>query len=625
MRRLTPAPAWPLAGLVALLFAAVLLLVPARPAAAHGTLAMSVPAAGATASKPLTEVRLYFTEKVAANAHFTITAPGGGRVDGGWSYGEPQPLPAPVTEYVLADGMFQPREYATGFPAVVRVAHLPAVGEYTATYLSVASDGEPVRGTLTFRYAGPATAAPTGWRPPTDQPDPTLLAAVAQHENSGHGSGAATSSAPTPAAAAPSPTVAAAPTGHGGGAPIGWVSAGVALVATLVGLVLWRRRPIRAGGTPARRRAGTSKRQPGGSPAGGARTPTRGRTEGRVRSSPKGRTRPPVAVPADGAPQHPAAAPSYLGASNTRLALLVGALVLSLLAGFGLGRIGTGGATAGTARPAGVTAPVATGTAQAAGDGHRHPQGAGAHTHPGDGGADRTQATGTTVSVGGYTLRPERRFQPAGRSEDYRFRVVGSDGRPVTRFAVVHDKPLHLVVVGRDLTGYQHLHPSMGPDGTWSVPLRLLRAGTYRVYADFAVLGPDGAATPLVLGVDHHAPGAYAPATPPPPRAQATAGPFTVTMAGAPKAGTTVPMAFAVGRDGGAGEAAVQRYLGAYGHLVVIREGDLGYVHVHPEPELVNGAISFWLTAPGAGRYRAFLDFQVDGTVHTAEYTIDVQ
>ncbi|MFI2714284.1 hypothetical protein ACH495_29615 [Micromonospora sp. NPDC018662] len=193
----------------------------------------------------------------------------------------------------------------------------------------------------------------------------------------------------------------------------------------------------------------------------------------------------------------------------------------------------------------------------------------------------------------------------------------------MTRFAVVHDKPLHLVVVGRDLTGYQHLHPGMAPDGTWSVPLRLLRAGTYRVYADFAVLGPGGAATPLVLGVDHHVPGAYAPATPPPPRPQATAGPFTVTMAGTPRAGTTVPMAFTV--DGGAGEAAVQRYLGAYGHLVVIREGDLGYVHVHPEPELVDGAISFWLTAPGADRYRVFLDFQVDGTVHTAEYTIDVQ
>ncbi|WP_422742623.1 hypothetical protein ACN27B_29870 [Micromonospora sp. WMMD754] len=132
-------------------------------------------------------------------------------------------------------------------------------------------------------------------------------------------------------------------------------------------------------------------------------------------------------------------------------------------------------------------------------------------------------------------------------------------------------------MVARDLTGYQHLHPTIAPDGTWSVPLRLLRAGAYRVYADFSVLAPGGAATPLVLGVDHHIPGAYAPATLPPPPPQATAGPCTATMAG-----TTVPVAFAVRRAGG-GEVALQRYLGAYGHLVVIRESDLGYVHVHPE------------------------------------------
>jgi hypothetical protein len=56
----------------------------------------------------------------------------------------------------------------------------------------------------------------------------------------------------------------------------------------------------------------------------------------------------------------------------------------------------------------------------------------------------------------------------------------------------------------------------------------------------------------------------------------------------------------------------------------VVREGDLGYVHVHPEAELVDGAVKFWLTAPSAGRYRGFFDFQVAGEVHTAEYTLDV-
>ena len=135
-------------GLLALLLAsAVALLASARPAAAHGTLAGSTPAANATVRGPLASVQLFFTEKAAANAYFTITAPGGTRVDNGWSYGEPKPLDQPVREYFLVNGQFEPREYTTGFPAVVAVAHLPAKGQYSVSYLSIASDGDTVRGT----------------------------------------------------------------------------------------------------------------------------------------------------------------------------------------------------------------------------------------------------------------------------------------------------------------------------------------------------------------------------------------------------------------------------------------------------------------------------------------------
>jgi hypothetical protein len=107
-------------------------------------------------------------------------------------------------------------------------------------------------------------------------------------------------------------------------------------------------------------------------------------------------------------------------------------------------------------------------------------------------------------------------------------------------------------------------------------------------------------------------------------RPQATAGPFVVSREGTPAVGVTTPMIFRVNRTGASGPGPLERYLGAYGHLVVVREGDLGYVHVHPEPQLVDGAVKFWLAAPGAGRYRAFVDFQVAEQTHTAEYTMDI-
>ena len=57
---------------------------------------------------------------------------------------------------------------------------------------------------------------------------------------------------------------------------------------------------------------------------------------------------------------------------------------------------------------------------------------------------------------------------------------------------------------------------------------------------------------------------------------------------------------------------------------VVLREGDLGYVHVHPEPQLSNGAVKFWLSAPSPGTYRMYFDFSVGGKVSTAEFTLKV-
>ena len=57
----------------------------------------------------------------------------------------------------------------------------------------------------------------------------------------------------------------------------------------------------------------------------------------------------------------------------------------------------------------------------------------------------------------------------------------------VRDFDVEHTKRMHVIVVRRDMTGFQHLHPTQRADGTWSVPVTLPDAGTYRVFADFSV------------------------------------------------------------------------------------------------------------------------------------------
>ncbi|HEY0696681.1 MAG TPA: hypothetical protein VGD43_02600, partial [Micromonospora sp.] len=306
-----------------------------------------------------------------------------------------------------------------------------------------------------------------------------------------------------------------------------------------------------------------------------------------------------------------------------RLGLTIGGLLAALLAGYGLGRVETGPTT-----PAGgVPGSVATGETTT---GHTHAPGTAAHSHPtsgqdaGTAGADGTGGVaGLSMTADGFTMVPVESSFRAGIRRDLRFRVVTADGKPVTAFRTVHEKQMHVIVVRRDLTGYQHLHPVLAADGTWSVPLTLATPGVWRAYADFTAIGPDGRETATTLGVDLTVAGDYSLRPLPPVARTATAGGFTVALQGTPQVGASAPVLFRVYADG-APVTGLQPYLGAYGHLVALRDGDLGYLHVHPEPQLTDGAVKFWLTVPGPGRYRLFLDFQVAGVVHTAEFTMTV-
>jgi hypothetical protein len=71
--------------------------------------------------------------------------------------------------------------------------------------------------------------------------------------------------------------------------------------------------------------------------------------------------------------------------------------------------------------------------------------------------------------------------------------------------------------------------------------------------------------------------------------------------------------------------ADLEPYLGALGHLVVLREGDLAFLHVHPEEAGAPGEIAFAATFPSAGRYALFLQFRAGGQVHTAPLYVEVQ
>ncbi|MEE2057920.1 hypothetical protein [Rhodococcus artemisiae] len=230
---------------------------------------------------------------------------------------------------------------------------------------------------------------------------------------------------------------------------------------------------------------------------------------------------------------------------------------------------------------------------------------------------------GLTATDGGYTFSLDTADTEAGTQVPLHFRIKGPDGQPVTRYIESHDKQLHLIAVRRDLTEYAHVHPILDDTGTWTVPLDLDEAGTYRLFADFTP--EDG--TPLTLGADLQVAGHFDPRPLPPPTAITTVDGYTVTLDGVLVPGQASTMTATVSRD----EHPVtdlQPYLGAYGHLVALRATDLGYLHVHPNGHPGDGGtpagpeIDFSVTTPSADDYRLFLDFRHDGVVRTAEFTL---
>jgi hypothetical protein len=226
---------------------------------------------------------------------------------------------------------------------------------------------------------------------------------------------------------------------------------------------------------------------------------------------------------------------------------------------------------------------------------------------------------GLAVSADGMTVELERTELPQGRSAEIAFRIVGSDGQPVRDFDTEHEKKMHLIVVRRDLTGFQHLHPSLDADGTWRATTTIPEAGSYRVFADFS---HDGEAQTLAsdIAVDGEVDWQQLPAE---TNRATTADGYDVEVIGdSTSAGREAELRFTVTRDGQ--PVAVQPYLGAGGHLVALREGDLAYLHVHPTGGPGRGPISFMTDFPTEGRYRLFLQFKHEGKVHTAAFRRDV-
>jgi hypothetical protein len=223
---------------------------------------------------------------------------------------------------------------------------------------------------------------------------------------------------------------------------------------------------------------------------------------------------------------------------------------------------------------------------------------------------------------GGETMRLElgKATFIAGKPGTLTFVVKDAARKPVRNFDIEQTKRLHLIVVRRDLTGFQHLHPRMAADGTWSQPLTFKEGGGHRVFADFTHKGKR-----QTLASDIVVAGRANYQSLPPVATTATTDGYKVALDSANvRSGRESALRFTVTRNGN--PVALEPYLGAAGHLVAIRKGDLNYLHVHPVKDAgaaKRGMATFNAEFPSAATYRLFLQFKQGGKVHTATFTAE--
>jgi hypothetical protein len=245
------------------------------------------------------------------------------------------------------------------------------------------------------------------------------------------------------------------------------------------------------------------------------------------------------------------------------------------------------------------------------------------------------------------------RVVKAAEKATWRFRVrhPGS-GDVISRFEPVHERQYHLFVVSQDMEYFQHLHPELQADGTWTIDITLPKAGYYKVLSDFLPSGGSSQfiARPLVtagFAGDLAEGGALL-------RADAT----SVKVVGDIRATVSYdPAPFTAGLYGhltfqlsdtttGRPITDLQTYLGAFGHTLIMSEDMVDYVHAHPldivpgsdedNPQFVipPGAdldklrggpeVTFDGLMPKPGHYRAWTQFRRNDAVHTFVSTFEV-
>ena len=234
----------------------------------------------------------------------------------------------------------------------------------------------------------------------------------------------------------------------------------------------------------------------------------------------------------------------------------------------------------------------------------------------------------------------------SGQPTSLRF-TVNQNSKPFKNFADDNTKLMHLIVVRKDRTYFQHVHPDYdSASGTFTMNhFTFPTDGQYRVFANFA---PVSAAKDSMGMVETEAPyvdvsvGDTSKVTSTPlgtDSLTSSAGGMVASLASAPGGDSPVTVTQPTYYAGVDGQVTVQLtkdnalvkdlqlYLGSLGHMVILGP-DLEFIHAHPMNNDISsqtGYIPFMVTFPKSGQYKIYLQTQAGGAVSTFDFNVTVK
>ncbi len=219
----------------------------------------------------------------------------------------------------------------------------------------------------------------------------------------------------------------------------------------------------------------------------------------------------------------------------------------------------------------------------------------------------------------------------------FTFSIIDDEGNTLKAFDTVHEKTMHFIAVRKDLANFQHVHPEFNSaTGEFTLSnLTLPTDGEYRLFADFtptaSQMNPNGNKLPVTTSQDVRV-GNLANYKPQPigsTEKSKTIDGYQITLipnAVSVVSGSEIGFDFEIKKDDKL-VTNLEKYLGALGHTVVLRESDLQFIHAHAlqkptDPQ--TGKVNFAITFPEAGNYKLFSQFQHEGKIITSNFVVNV-